>query len=97
VSALDWHDQAACAEFGVGVFVADNDGKGSGSAASAVYRQARAICERCPVQETCLEYAMENEGTAPTGGRAGVYGGLSPKQRYHLHLKRLTAEMGTAA
>jgi len=41
-------------------------------------RSALAICAICPVQEECLEYALEADV------RFGVWGGLSEKQRRRL-------------
>lgn len=39
------------------------------------YEEARAICQVCPMQEACLEYAMENRI------RYGMYGGKTPIER----------------
>jgi WhiB family transcriptional regulator, redox-sensing transcriptional regulator len=33
------------------------------------------VCERCPVREPCLQYAIDNEITF------GVWGGLTERQR----------------
>jgi len=39
------------------------------------YRQAKQLCNNCPVQNICAQYAIEaNEPE-------GVWGGLSPKER----------------
>lgn len=35
----------------------------------------RAVCAECPVQNECLNYAIEN------GDHFGIWGGLSDKQR----------------
>ncbi|WP_405631994.1 WhiB family transcriptional regulator [Streptomyces sp. NBC_00016] len=37
--------------------------------------QAKAVCRRCPVQEQCLEWAMETDQTL------GVWGGTSENER----------------
>ncbi|TWD25250.1 transcription factor WhiB [Streptomyces sp. T12] len=37
--------------------------------------QAKAVCRRCPVQEQCLEWALE------TGQSIGVWGGTSETER----------------
>ena len=44
-------------------------------------RQARMICERCPVREQCLEYALVN------GENEGIWGGLLPRERRLLKRK----------
>lgn len=37
--------------------------------------QAKKICERCPVREECLDYALDK------GIWIGVFGGLNPDER----------------
>ncbi|MEX3101201.1 MULTISPECIES: WhiB family transcriptional regulator [unclassified Streptomyces] len=49
---------------------------------------ARQICMACPVREACLEDALQAEGGRSVRSRHGVYGGLSPKQRYNLYVTR---------
>lgn len=39
------------------------------------YTAAKQFCNRCPVQEACLQYALKAPETH------GVWGGLSPKER----------------
>ncbi|HEY9249373.1 MAG TPA: WhiB family transcriptional regulator [Rariglobus sp.] len=41
-------------------------------------RTARAICERCPLQDACLDYALTR------GERFGVWGGVSERDRRKL-------------
>lgn len=42
---------------------------------TATYKEAKKLCGMCPVQDTCLAYAMEaNEPE-------GVWGGLTPDER----------------
>lgn len=38
-------------------------------------REAKAICERCPVAAECLDYAIDNDE------RFGIWGGLSERER----------------
>jgi hypothetical protein len=49
----------------------------------AAYRQARALCARCPVVEQC--------GKAGRGERFGVWGGTDPAQRSPAKLVRFSA------
>jgi WhiB family redox-sensing transcriptional regulator len=45
---------------------------------------ARAVCRRCLVREACLEFALEHDE------RAGVWGGLSARERRaYRRLRRL--------
>lgn len=54
---------------------------------------AREVCSRCPVREKCLEFALAIE-TRPDGQpisrteRHGIWGGLSPYQRWVLAKER---------
>lgn len=41
-------------------------------------RQAKLICQGCPVREQCLEWAMA------TGEPDGIWGGTSPRERRKL-------------
>ena len=50
--------------------------------------QAKAVCHRCPVIDTCLKWALES------GQDAGVWGGLSEDERRAL--KRRTARQRRA-
>lgn len=43
---------------------------------------AKRICQRCPVQAECLEYALTHDE------RFGVWGGLSERERRALKRKR---------
>ena len=47
--------------------------------------EAKAICRRCEVVDTCLRWAME------TGADTGVWGGLSDDQRRSLKRRRARA------
>jgi WhiB family redox-sensing transcriptional regulator len=46
--------------------------------------RARALCDRCPVHDLCLDYALE------AGEPHGIWGGLNELQRRRL-LRRRTA------
>ena len=64
-----WHRRAACRGCGWAEFVRSH-GTTYGSA-------HKAMCERCPVQEPCLEFALENDVV-------GLWGGLNDSERRKL-------------
>ncbi|MEO7443575.1 MAG: WhiB family transcriptional regulator [Acidimicrobiales bacterium] len=73
----DWRAQAACRNSDVETFFpATEDGTGP----------AKAICATCPVQATCLEWALD------TRQDEGVWGGLSESERRRLRRRRQAAE-----
>lgn len=70
----DWRDIALCLEL-VNAGEADaawwyEDGPGGHK-----YLKARPVCERCPVAEDCLQWAID------LPERFGLWGGKSPKER----------------
>lgn len=46
-----------------------------------IYKSAKNICAKCPIQLQCLEYALEN------GEIFGVWGGKSPPERKTMFIK----------
>lgn len=50
---------------------------------------AREDCGVCPVRTACLEMEMEAEHGAAIDHRAGVFGGLTPQQRYSLERREV--------
>jgi WhiB family redox-sensing transcriptional regulator len=44
--------------------------------------EAKAVCERCPVREPCLEYAISSRE------KEGVWGGLTARERRRLIRQR---------
>lgn len=65
--ADEWRSQALCAQVDTDVFFPDHAG--------ASGRDAKQICRLCPVQEQCLQFALD------TGQRHGIWGGLSERER----------------
>ena len=45
-------------------------------------REAKRICSDCPVRESCLDYALENDE------RFGIWGGMSERERRRLRRMR---------
>ena len=69
-------DDAACVETHPDIFFPE---KGQ----VAYVRAAREICGGCPVRELCLGYALVNDV------RFGVWGGLTPVERWRLRRSRV--------
>ncbi|HLS48491.1 MAG TPA: WhiB family transcriptional regulator [Actinomycetaceae bacterium] len=82
---MDWRHDAACLTEDPELFFPI----GNTGPALAQIEQAKAVCQRCPVVETCLKWAMSNNQDA------GVWGGLSEDERRAL--KRRTARARRAA
>lgn len=62
-----WQDRAACLNADPNLFL-------TGVTSRVI--QAKAICERCPVVDDCLGFALANEDFEPH-----VYGGLTGDER----------------
>jgi WhiB family transcriptional regulator, redox-sensing transcriptional regulator len=73
MSALDWQDDALCAQTDPEAFAPDKGGS---------TRAAKSVCVSCTVKTQCLEYALANNE------RFGVWGGLSERERRALLRER---------
>jgi WhiB family transcriptional regulator, redox-sensing transcriptional regulator len=78
---MDWRERAACLNEDPELFFPI----GTTGPALAQLQEAKAVCNSCPVQEPCLQWAMDSE---PIGQGAGVCAGLTEDERRAL--KRLT-------
>ena len=76
---MDWRHRAACLDEDPELFFPIGN---TGPALQQI-DEAKAVCRRCPVVDTCLKWALES------GQDAGVWGGLSEDERRAL--KRRTA------
>jgi WhiB family redox-sensing transcriptional regulator len=76
---MDWRDRAACRDEDPELFFPV--GASSGSAQVRI-AQAKSVCARCPVQSTCLDWAMTSSQ------EAGVWGGLDEDERRALRRRR---------
>lgn len=76
---MDWRTRAACLTEDPELFFPI----GNTGPALVQIEEAKVVCRRCPVMETCLKWAMD------TGQDAGVWGGMSEDERRSL--KRRTA------
>lgn len=68
---MDWRHAAACLDEDPELFFAI----GNTGPAVLQIEEAKAVCRRCDVVETCLRWALD------TGQDAGVWGGLSEDER----------------
>ncbi|MET9736118.1 WhiB family transcriptional regulator [Streptomyces sp. NPDC006458] len=67
----DWQDRAGCRHEDPDLFFPI----GTSGPALLQTRQAKEVCERCPVREPCLRFALR------TGQGNGVWGGTSEDER----------------
>jgi WhiB family transcriptional regulator, redox-sensing transcriptional regulator len=82
---MDWRHRAACLDEDPELFFPI----GNTGPALLQIEDAKAVCRRCPVVDTCLKWALES------GQDAGVWGGLSEDERRAL--KRRTARQRRAS
>lgn len=72
---------AACKNADPEIFFPTGKGRNS-------FKRARRICALCPVRLACLEWELQFEqGAGPRSGM-GMFGGLSPSERYELIRER---------
>ena len=82
---MTWHDRAACLSVDPELFFPI----GTTGPALAQIEEAKAVCHRCEVIETCLEWAIES------GQDTGVWGGLSEDERRALKRRNFRALVPT--
>ncbi len=82
MSALAWQRQALCRDADPELFTGEDIR--SGPLPTKIERAAIAWCERCPVRQACLEYALATESSDM---RHGVWGGTTPLQRQRIGKK----------
>ncbi|WP_372699392.1 WhiB family transcriptional regulator [Arthrobacter sp. JSM 101049] len=83
--AIDWRELAECrgwTEKGVDPWFPQN------LSDPTAYDVAARICACCPVAQQCLDAAMAVEGAIHGRQRSGMFGGLTPEQRYALYRRR---------
>lgn len=67
--AYAWQAEALCAQTDPEAFFPEKGGS---------TRDAKRVCQTCPVRTECLEYALANDE------RFGIWGGLSERERRKL-------------
>lgn len=83
----DWRHEAACRGEDPDLFFP----LGNTGPAVLQIEDAKAVCRRCGVTDTCLRWALD------TGQEAGVWGGLSEDERKSLKRRRARARAAAAA
>jgi len=78
VAARPWAARAACAGLDTGLWYPSGDA----SMAEEQGAEARRICAGCPVQQQCLDWAME------TREKFGIFGGLDEHERQNLRRRQ---------
>ncbi len=73
VAPLDWQKDAACRGMNIGLFFPD--------LGWVIEPAVASVCQRCPVRDNCLQWAIDND-------EVGVWGGLTHEQRRSLGWKR---------
>lgn len=79
---MAWRKDAACTGYPTHWFFLDRAEESANKVYG--YQRARKICERCPVRQECLEYAL----AMPNGASHGLWGGTSPRERRTLRKNR---------
>lgn len=69
IAVQAWRDEALCAQTDPEAFFPEKGGS---------TREAKRICQRCPVINECLQYALDRDE------RFGIFGGLSERERWRL-------------
>lgn len=76
LETIEWYKSARCAEIGGDEWYPED---------SCLGNTAKKVCQECPVQVECLEYALVNNE------RYGIWGGRSPNERKKLLRQRRLA------
>src|ERR1700709_975749 len=84
--AMDWRHRALCRDEDPELFFPI----GTTGPAVVQIEQAKAVCRRCPVTQSCLEWALSS------GQDSGVWGGLSVDERRALRRRTARTGVGTA-
>ena len=80
-SRYDWRDEASCLWQDPELFFP----VGNTGPARLQIEEAKAVCRTCPVIDTCLKYALENDEDF------GVWGGLSEDERRAVKRRNIRA------
>lgn len=75
-----WRDDARCRTVGPEIMFPT----AQGDEGRRQIKAAKEICQYCTVQPQCLAYALGREGDSEAIARAGIWGGLNPRERARL-------------
>ena len=78
-----WRDFAACVEQDLNLFFPMST---TGQAAERQAEAAKQVCQACPVQQSCLEWALD------VGPEFGIFGGTTEAERRVLRSHRNPAQ-----
>lgn len=84
---MDWRHEAACLTEDPELFFPIGE---TSPAACAQIQEAKAVCARCPVLETCLAAALES-------GAEGVWGGSTDDERRRMKRRHREAAARAAS
>jgi WhiB family redox-sensing transcriptional regulator len=79
----DWRALAACVEQDLNLFFPVST---VGAAAARQVEAAKEVCRNCPVQQSCLEWALD------VGPEFGIFGGRTEVERRRLRSRRGTGQ-----
>jgi WhiB family transcriptional regulator, redox-sensing transcriptional regulator len=85
-TAMDWRHRALCRDEDPELFFPI----GTTGPALVQIEQAKAVCRRCPVTQSCLDWALR------AGQDSGVWGGLSEDERRALKRRQARTRVRTA-
>ena len=85
-TAMDWRHRALCRDEDPELFFPI----GTTGPAIVQIEQAKAVCQRCPVVQSCLDWALRS------GQDSGVWGGLSEDERRALKRRQARTRVRTA-
>lgn len=84
----DWRHDAACRDEDPELFFPPT---GDSHPARLQTEEAKAFCKKCPVIDECLTFSIDNSQ------EAGVWGGLSEKERQRMKRKNIRLRMPRGA
>jgi WhiB family redox-sensing transcriptional regulator len=84
--AMDWRHRALCRDEDPELFFPI----GTTGPAIVQIEQAKAVCQRCPAVQSCLDWALSS------GQDSGVWGGLSEDERRALKRRQARTRVRTA-